>query len=94
MIAVLITWEVQPPFSREALVEKFQARAALYDGITGFHSKTFWIDEQRGEYGGFYLWESRSAAEGLYTPEWIEQATIHYGSRPEIRYLEVPIYLD
>jgi hypothetical protein len=94
MIAVVVTCEVQRPFSREALVEKFHQRAALYDGTAGLNSKTFWIDTERGEYGGFYLWDSREAAEKLYTPEWIDRFTQVYGCRPEIRYLDVPLHLD
>lgn len=94
MIAVLVSWELESPMYREALVEKFQRRRLLYDGMAGLRSKTYWIDWERGEYGGFYLWETREAAEALYTPEWIEQATAFYGSRPEIRFLEVPVYVD
>ena len=94
MIAVLVSWELESPIFREALIEKFQARRALYDGMSELYFKAYWIDEDRGEYGGFYLWESREAAEALYTPEWIERATAHYGSRPEIRYLDVPVFVN
>jgi hypothetical protein len=94
MIAVLVSWDLELPLYRDALVEKFQARRALADGREDLHFKVYWVDEQRGEYGGFYLWESREAAEAFYNDEWVERATAHYGSRPEIRYLDVPLYVN
>ena len=94
MIGVLVSWDLEMPVYREALIEKFQARRALADGVPDLYFKAYWIDEQRGEYGGFYLWESRQAAEAFYSPEWVDRATAHYGSRPEIRYLEVPLLVN
>ena len=37
----------------------FEGSAPHYRGMDGLRSKVYWIDAERGEFGGFYLWESR-----------------------------------
>ncbi|HAX25868.1 MAG TPA: monooxygenase, partial [Chloroflexi bacterium] len=40
------------------------------------------------------LWESREAAEAVYTDEWKAKAATLYGTPPDIRYFDVPVFID
>jgi hypothetical protein len=44
--------------------------------------------------GGVYLWESRDAAERVYTAEWRQMIFERYGAEPEISYYDTPVVVD
>ena len=44
--------------------------------------------------GGVYLWESRQAAEAVYTGEWRTRVQQLYGSTPEIAWFDTPVIVD
>ena len=44
--------------------------------------------------GGVYLWESRAAAEKVYTPAWRKMIADRYGAEPEILFFETPVVVD
>jgi hypothetical protein len=44
--------------------------------------------------GGIYLWESRAAADRVYTPEWKAFVEGKYGAPPSIEYLHAPVMVD
>jgi hypothetical protein len=44
--------------------------------------------------GGIYVWESRAAADRLYTPEWKRFVEDKYGTPPGIEYLHSPVMVD
>ena len=41
-----------------------------------------------------YLWESREAAEAVYTADWHKRVAERYGSEPTVTYFETPIVVD
>jgi len=44
--------------------------------------------------GGVYLWESRAAAEQVYSGEWRERVTKLYGNAPQVTYFDTPVIVD
>jgi len=44
--------------------------------------------------GGIYVWESRAAADRVYTPEWRTFVEGKYGTPPQIDYLYSPVMVD
>ena len=44
--------------------------------------------------GGVYLWESREAAERVYTAEWKKMIADRYGAEPDIAYFETAVVVD
>ena len=49
---------------------------------------------EAGRGGGVYLWESRAAAEAVYSPEWRRMIAERYGAEPEIQFLDCPVVVD
>jgi len=93
MIAALVLFHRERSMGREEAVRAFETTAPRYRGLPGLHFKAY-LHEPDGAVGGFYLFESREAAERLYTPEWRRTAAERYGVEPEIRYFDVPLTVD
>jgi hypothetical protein len=94
MIAALILFETDGALSQDEAVERFNTTAPNYRGRAGLHSKAYIYNQDGSNLGGFYLWESREAAEEVYTDAWKARATEIYGTAPVIRYFEVPVLIE
>jgi hypothetical protein len=94
MIAALILFETNGALSLEDAVERFNTTAPNYRGRADLHSKAYIYNQDGSNLGGFYLWESREAAEAVYTDAWKSRATEIYGTPPVIRYFEVPVFIE
>ena len=44
--------------------------------------------------GGVYLWQSKEAAEKMYSAEWKKMIKERYGAAPEITYYDTPVIVD
>ena len=44
--------------------------------------------------GGIYLWESRAAADAVYTEDWKAFVRGKYGSDPNLVFLNCPVIVD
>ncbi|MEO3430811.1 YdhR family protein [Pelagibius sp. CAU 1746] len=80
--------------SREDVMAAFTTSVEQLRGHPGLIRKYYLYDEAAGTAGGAYLWESRAAAEALYTDVWRETVSERYGGRPTITWFEAPIVLD
>lgn len=94
MIAALILFNTEGALSVEEAAERFNTTAPNYRGRDDLHSKAYIYAQDGKDLGGFYLWESREAAEAVYTDAWKAKATELYGTAPVIRYFEVPVYIQ
>ena len=56
--------------------------------------RKYYLYGDDGVAGGAYLWESREAAEAVYTAEWREMIAARYGSEPMVTYFETPLVVD
>ncbi len=89
MILAIVTFRYEDDFDPEKIDQTGRARRDFYVGRDGLRQKFYWVDKDRKESGGIYAWESREAAESVYTQEWKTRAEQSFGARPEIRFLEV-----
>lgn len=94
MIAAFILFNTDAKLSLNDATERFNSTAPNYRGLAGLHSKAYIYEHDGSNLGGFYLWESREAAEKMYTDAWKAKATEIYGVAPVIRYFEVPVHID
>ena len=62
--------------------------------MPGLLRKNYWLSEDGQRAGGVYVWDSREAADRIYTPEWKAFVEGKYGSPPEIEYLHSPVMVD
>jgi hypothetical protein len=94
MITTLVQFRLQGPVTPEKAKELFAASAPKFRGVPGLARKYYLLSEDGRTAGGVYLWESRAAAEALYTPEWKKSIEDRYGSPPTITYFESPVIVD
>ncbi len=94
----MITAIVQIKLSNAITLEKatglFSGTAQKYRDTPGLIRKYYLLSEDGGAFGGAYLWESREAAEQLYTADWHRYIKDTYGSEPSITYFQSPVIVD
>jgi hypothetical protein len=68
--------------------------APKYRAIKGLVRKYYLWDGDRRIGGGVYLWESRAAADAVYTAEWKDSIRQRYGAAPDITFFDAPVIVD
>ena len=94
MITAFITFKLPAGTSRDDVMQAFRTSVEQLTDHPGLIRKYYLYDEAAGTAGGVYLWESRAAADALYTEAWLEMITERYGAPPEIAWFETPVVLD
>ena len=92
MIIAIVRFGLPHGLSLADAARLYEQSAPNYRGLPGLLRKHYLFAEGVG--GGVYLWESREAAEALYTPEWRRMIADRYGSEPEIQWFESPVTVD
>lgn len=96
MIATLVLFrDEERRYTSEQLRTIFEGSAPSYRGMDGLRSKVYVIDEERGEFGGFYLWESAEQMRRIQgSTDWLETVRARYGITPTIRRFDAPLTID
>jgi hypothetical protein len=93
MITAIVRFKLPPTVKAEDAAELFKGSAPKYRGLAGLVRK-YYLYNEGGIGGGVYLWESRAAAERVYTAEWKKMIADRYGTEPEISYYDTPVVVD
>ncbi len=93
MITAIVRFPLPQGTTLEAAKSLFEGSAPKYQGAPGLVRKYYLFGED-GTGGGVYLWESRDAAEAMYSDAWKEMIRNRYGTAPEITYFETPVIVD
>src|SRR3954470_21631389 len=94
MIATIVQFALPAPISLAEATRRFESSAPKYQNLAGLVRKYYIRSEDGCSAGGIYLWESRAAAEAVYTGEWRERVEKLYGSKPTIAWFDTPIVVD
>ena len=94
MIVTIVTFQLPKPTTLAEITKTFQATAPKYQGIPGLLRKNYWVSEDGCRAGGIYVWESRAAADRVYTAEWRAFVEGKYGTPPQVEYLHSPVMVD
>jgi hypothetical protein len=94
MITAIVRFKLPATIDATKVAELFHGSAPKYQGIKGLVRKYYLYDAESRTGGGCDLWESREAADRVYTAEWRKMITERYGSSPEISYFETPVIVD
>ena len=92
MIIASVRFSLRPGTSLEEATKAFEASSPKYRDVSGLITKYYVFGNGKG--GGIYVWESRQAAEKLYSREWKKMIAERYGAEPEIEWLENPVTVD
>lgn len=93
MITAIVKFPLPEGTSAADARAMFEKSAPKYEGIPGLVRKYYLFGED-GTGGGVYLWESREAAERVYSDEWKQTIRERYGSAPKVDYFESPVIVD
>lgn len=94
MITAIVRFTMPEAMPLESFTELSEGNAPLYKGMKGLVRKYYVRSDDGLQVGGVYLWESREAAEAVYTDEWRERVTGAYGSAPTIDWFDSPVVVD
>jgi hypothetical protein len=93
MITAIVNFKLPAGTIADEATKLLKESAPKYREVPGLIRKYFLLGED-GTGGGVYLWESREAAEALYTVSWRNMIAERYGATPSIRYFETPVIVD
>ncbi len=93
MITAIVQFKLPAGTSPAQAAELFKASAPNYRGVPGLIRKYYLLGDD-GTGGGAYLWESRAAADALYTEEWRAMIAERFGAEPKITFYETPVVVD
>lgn len=82
-----------PTIDADALRERFPTRVSVFAEVPGLHAKVFLLDEDRGEFGGLYVFDSEEAR-AAYPRSDLFAATVSEFGAPELREFEVNAMLE
>ena len=94
MITAVVQFSLPKPVTLEEATKMFESTAPKYKSMPGLVRKYYLRSEDGRKAGGAYLWESKAAAEKVYTAEWKARVQQVYGSTPEIVYFDTPVIVD
>jgi hypothetical protein len=93
MITAIVRFAFPPGTSLDAAKAMFEKSAPNYKGAPGLIRKYYlYGEDQIG--GGVYLWESREAADRMYSEAWKKTITEKFGYAPKITYYDTPVIVD
>ena len=93
-VIAIVSFKLPQQQTLEQATATFQSTAPKYLNLPGLLRKNYFLTEDGMRAGGVYIWESRQAAERMYTPEWKAFVKGKYGSEPEIVYVDAPVMVD
>jgi hypothetical protein len=93
MITAIVRFSLPKGMSLEDAKAVYERSVPNYQGAQGLVRK-YYLFGQDQVGGGVYLWQSRDAAEKMYSPAWKKMITERYGTAPEITYYETPVIVD
>src|SRR5262249_44743815 len=94
MITAIVQILLPKPINSQEAARAFELTAPIYQGLRGLIRKYYLRSEDRRHVGGVYLWETRVAAEAVYSVDWKARVKQLYGAEPEITWFETPVIVD
>jgi hypothetical protein len=92
MIIASVRFRLRPGTTLDEATRAFEASSPKYRDVPGLVTKYYVFGNGKG--GGIYVWESRAAADKLYSPQWKKMIADRYGAEPAIEWLENPVTVD
>jgi hypothetical protein len=93
MITAIVRIQLPKGMTLEDAKTIYEKSVPNYQSAPGLVRK-YYLFGQDHVGGGVYLWQSREAAEKMYSPTWKKGITERFGAAPEISYFETPVIVD
>jgi len=93
MITAIVRFPLPRGMSPDDVKAAYEHSAPQFRGAAGLIRKYYLLGaDQTG--GGVYLWESREAAETMYSDTWRQRISERFGAPPRIEYFDTPLVID
>lgn len=93
MITAIVRFPLPKGMTLDDAKAVYEKSVPNYQGVPGLVRKYYLFgQDQMG--GGVYLWQSKEAAEKMYSAAWKKMITERYGTAPEISYYDTPVIVD
>lgn len=93
MITAIVRFPLPQGLSSEAVMKAYEHSAPQFRGAPGLLRK-YYLHGTGGTGGGVYLWQSREAAEAMYSDAWRQRIAERFGTPPTIEYFDTPLIID
>lgn len=94
MVAASILFKLPLTTNWEELREKARNRAeSFYQNMPGLQTKAFVLNEETGEYGGLYIWDSKEKVEEFINSETFKGSRELFGT-PEIKIFDLVAHIE
>ena len=94
MITAIVNFQLPADTDRDTAKALFEASVPRFQGAAGLARKYYLFDPETKVGGGVYLWETKAAAEAMYSGAWRSSIVERFGNEPTIRYFETPVIVD
>jgi len=94
MITAVVQFSLPHAVTLAEAQKMFESTAPKYKNLPGLVRKYYLRSEDGKKAGGVYLWETKAAAEKVYSGDWKARVKTLYGSEPEIAYFDTPVIVD
>lgn len=94
MIVAIVNFQLPADVTAEQARKLYADSAPKYRAMKGLVRKYYLWDGEKRIGGGVYLWESRAAADAVYTADWKAYIKQRYGKDPVITYFDSPVIVD
>ena len=94
MIIAVVRFTLPAPLSPAEASAAFASSAEAYRGVDGLRHKHYLLSDDGMVAGGVYEWETRTAAELMFTDEWRQRIVAKYGSDPTVEYFVSPVQVS
>jgi len=94
MIVAIVRFPLRPGTSAADAKAMFEASKPKFEGLPGLVRKNYLFSAAGPVGGGVYVWESREAAERVYTDEFRRSIAERYGQEPQIEFFESSVFVD
>jgi hypothetical protein len=93
MITAIVRFPLPKGMTLDDAKAVYEKSVPNYQGVPGLVRKYYLFgQDQIG--GGVYLWQSKEAAEKMYSAAWKKMITERYCTAPEISYYDTPVIVD
>jgi hypothetical protein len=93
MITAIVRFPLPHGMSPDDVKAAYEHSAPQFREAAGLIRKYYLLgQDQTG--GGVYLWESREAAETMYSDIWRQRIAERFGTAPTIEYFDTPLIID
>ena len=94
MIVAIVDFKLPADINAEQARKLYAESAPRYRAMQGLVRKYYLWDAETRTGGGVYLWESRAAADAIYSAEWKASIRERYGAEPVITFFDAPVIVD